>query len=346
MKGRVEPSYTGAMFPMKQVVPVLVVGFLCACSSAPSDSPAEGAGGPASEGDPEEMIVARVNGQPVYRGSYQHSLTILRDRLGGRQNSVEEYLNARFSALDGLVANELLYQDAEREGVTVSESELYGELERIGRDKGGVEAFIALMNSFGLTREQAIESVRKRLAVDRYIDETITRHIQADEQEVRAYYDSNLERFREPLRVRVSQIQINCGRNAPADHVEDRRRRAGEILEMIRAGGAFETIAREFSEDRSAALDGDIGIVKKGTTYPELEQAAFALEAGEVSDIVRTDAGFHIIRVTQRSGGAVPGYEAVKDACRRALLDDKKNAQVRAAIDRLRAAADVESYID
>lgn len=334
------------MFPMKTIPILLAAGLLLGCSPGTGEVPEETASAQPASDDQEAAIVARVNGRPVYRGSYQHSLTVLRDRLGGRQNSVEAYLNAKFDVLDSLVSNELLYQEAERAGVTVSESELYGELERIGKDKGGVDAFIAFMGTFGLTREQAVESVRRRLAVDRYIDETITRHIEVEEDEIRAYYDENLDRFREPLSVRVSQILIRCGRNAPPDRVEDRSRRAKEILEQIRGGGVFAAMAREFSEDRSAALDGDIGFVSKGSSYPEIEAAAFELEVGEVSDVIRTDAGFHILKATERRGGSAPDYETVKDACRRGVVNSKRSAQVRAVIDRLTSTADIESYLN
>jgi peptidyl-prolyl cis-trans isomerase C len=335
------------MIPIKVGLSVLAAVVLVACSSAPHENPAAGAeSGQELPDDREAPIVAKVNGEPVLRGSYQHSLTILRDRLAARENSVEEYLNAKFDVFDGLVANELLYQESKRQGVTVSESELYGELERIGKDKGGVDGFVQWMGSFGLTRDQAIESVRKRLAVDRYIDETIARHIQADEQEMRDYYEDNQDRLSEPLRVRVSQILIRCGKKAPPEQVENRRRRAQEILDNIRGGGIYTALAREFSEDRSAALDGDIGFITKGSAFPELEAAAFDLEAGEVAELVRTEAGFHIIMVTERSGGTVPDYEAVKEACRRMVVNGKRNALVRAAIDRLRETADVESYLN
>lgn len=331
---------------MKAFLLVLASGLFLSCSSVPSDVP-EQAGTPQAGSEvPEEFIVARVNGRPVYRGSYQHSLTVMRDRLSRRPNSVEDYINAKFDALDGLISNELLYQEAEREGVTVSESQLYGELERIGKAKGGADAFIAFMGTFGLPREEAIESVRKRLAVDRYIEETITRHIEADEEEIRAFYDENLDRFRSPLSVRISQVLIRCGRNAPAEHVEDRRSRAEELLGKIRNGTALATIARDFSEDRSSALDGDIGFVSKNTSYPELEAAAFELEVGEVSDVIRTDAGFHILEATERRGGEAPDFEAVEDACRRGVINRKRSAQVRALIDRLKETANIESYLN
>lgn len=134
--------------------------------------------------------------------------------------------------------------------------------------------------------------------------------INVSDDEARAYYEANQNQFAEPT-VRASHILV------------DSEKAANEFLEAIKAGGSFETIAKEASSCPSSERGGDLGEFGRGQMVPEFEQAAFALQPGEVSDVVKTQFGYHIIKLTDRND-SVP-FEGVKDQIVQYLSSTKQN---------------------
>jgi len=329
---------------------------MLACSAAPTDSSA-GSTAPSDSASsastaPEEHlspVVAHVNGRPLYRAFYEQSLSYIRNRLpaGQSESTVERYLRAPDDAFDRLVDDELIYQQAQTEGLVAPPDEVARELDRISEPAGGLEAFFAAMRAQGLGRLEAEEGIRKRLTIDKYIKTRLSPlAATATDEEMLNFYNKHINRFTPELWVKLYHILIRCPRDAEATVVNKSRERVNKILANIRAGESFEGMARDFSEDSSAHLGGSLGFVKKGATWPEVDAIAFSIAPGLVSDPVRTDAGFHILRVTERRGGVPDSFESVKETCRKAVLTAKQSEAIQQLTDRLRASAKIVSYIE
>ena len=128
--------------------------------------------------------------------------------------------------------------------------------------------------------------------------ERFVKDVPVSREEVEDYYRVNRERFREPERVRIRQILIKVKPDAPPERVKEARRRMERILERLKNGESFEKLAKKYSEDPvSAKKGGDLGYFKRGELIRTLENEAFRLKKGEISRIIRTDYGFHIIKV-------------------------------------------------
>ncbi len=334
------------------VAAVLAAVSVLACSTTPTPP---GGAAASTQGAPAEVegaaadgrIVARVNGTPLYRGFYDQILQYRREALQKRKggDSVEAYLNARFDALESLVNDELIYQHARSRGMIATDRELQGEMERLARAAKGEAALLRSFQALGIDRDLAFEGIRKRLTVDKFIEQELAAGLEITDAQLIAYYNEHIDRFTPELWVKVSHILIRCERSAPADEVEEALSRATRILANIRSGQAFERLAREFSEDRSAALGGSIGLIKRGATYAEFEAVAFTLQPGEVSEPVRTDVGFHLIRVSERRGGVPKRFEDAREDCRLGVLSRQKATLIRGLVDRLRPQATIETYL-
>ncbi len=144
-------------------------------------------------------------------------------------------------------------------------------------------------------------------------------------EEVRAAYERRLEDFSTPERVQASHILIRVEENAPEADVEAARASAEAARQRVTGPDAedFAEVAREVSEGPTAPNGGDLGLFGRGQMVEPFEEAAFALQPGEVSEVVRTPFGFHVIKVVEREDAAVTPFEEVRDELRRTLAEDR-----------------------
>lgn len=151
---------------------------------------------------------------------------------------------------------------------------------------------------------------------------TVEDEVKISPEELREYYNEQIDRFRTPEEIKVRHILIRTPAPGPDGKVdeqelEEARKKAEEVLAKVRAGGDFAQLAREYSDDPgSAQKGGDLGWVGRGRTVPAFEQAAFALSKGQVSDLVKTTYGFHIIKVEDKREAKVRPLEEVADQLR------------------------------
>ena len=160
-------------------------------------------------------VVAEVNGRKIYRAFYERSLSFMRDNLktGKEDSSVEMYVNARADALERLVDDELIYQQAELENLGATESEIRDVYNKMVGVEGGEAQLLRKLSAERITRWEAIEAIRKKLAVDRFVRERVTPLQNVSEDEVVLYYNQNLARFTPDLWIKLFHILTRC----PAD---------------------------------------------------------------------------------------------------------------------------------
>ncbi len=138
--------------------------------------------------------------------------------------------------------------------------------------------------------------------------------IEVNENELRGYYDEHSNSYSKPEQRRASHILIPVDADADDTAVAEARAKAEELVKRIRAGESFADLAKKYSGDPGSAREGgDLGLFGKGTMEPAFETAAFAMTQGEISEPVRTDFGFHIIKVTEIKPGITPGFEDIRD---------------------------------
>lgn len=160
--------------------------------------------------------------------------------------------------------------------------------------------------------------------------------------EIQVYYQDHADEFREEEQACASHIlvKVAAAPGAGEGHPDDKaRRRALSALEQARAGAEFGALARKVSEDAgSASQGGDLGCFPRGRMVPEFDNVAFSLEPGEVSDLVKTSFGYHVIKLNSRREETLPALSQVKDRVRQILVSQKASALVADKVQAISAA--------
>lgn len=166
--------------------------------------------------------------------------------------------------------------------------------------------------------------------------EAIANRIQPEEQELKAFYEEQGGAFVTEEQRRASHILVQVPEGADEKTGTAAREKAEKLLQRIRAGESFENLAKEFSDDQVSAKDGgDLGLFGKGVMVPEFEQAAFAMQKDEVSDLVKSPFGFHIIKLTDIKPGSKKSFEEARPELVKQLRDKKAEEEYYAQVDRL-----------
>lgn len=167
--------------------------------------------------------------------------------------------------------------------------------------------------------------------------EQIHSQVVPKETELRNYYNAHLDQYRVENRVRVRHILFKTFGKTEAE-IEEVHKKAEQVLRRARRGEDFAKLAREFSEDTTAQNGGDLGWILRGQTVPEFEQTAFTLPVGSISDLVRTQYGFHILKVEERETARTKSFEEVRDSIAATLREQQTQRRVEELAEKLAAA--------
>lgn len=252
-------------------------------------------------------IAAVVGDEIILESEVDEELYLYQMRAGGRVPE-SDVAALRTEILKEMVNETLLVAMARRDSIALEEGEVDAELDRridaIRDQHGSQEAFDSALAAEGLTvdelRDAYRDDIERRLLAEKAVRQEVHSKIDVTWREVEDYYDEHAEEVaRVPEAYEVAGILV-----APKVTEEAKREaieRMTRVRERLLAGDSFEELAREFSDDASAQKGGDLGTFGRGVMVPEFEEAAFSLEPGEVSGIVPTRFGFHIIQVLEKN---------------------------------------------
>ncbi len=182
--------------------------------------------------------------------------------------------------------------------------------------------------------QKQLDDTKKEILIKAYLKKEIEDTVKVSDDDAKKYYDANKDKFKEPEKIKVSHILV------------DNEADAKDILAKLKAGADFAALAKEKSKDPSKDKGGELGYLSKGQTIPEFEQVAFALQPGQISDVVKTQFGYHIIKVTEKEPEKAIAYDDVKDRLKQMLLADKQKERFEALLKDLRDKNKVTVYKD
>ena len=159
------------------------------------------------------------------------------------------------------------------------------------------------------------------------------------EREVRRYYKKNTESYVTPPQIKARHILLKLPPDSPEETLTEKQQQLEKLLTQIRSGKSFEELAREHSEDGTAADGGDLGWFKPGEMVPAFETAAFALAAGEVSDIVQSPFGLHLIKVDELKEEITKSLDEARDEITGILAESRAQKRIDEDLDRLSGLA-------
>ena len=316
-------------------------------AAGPSAAAVPAATAPESASQPElPEVVARVNGTAILRAELERAVRSAEIQAGqvvpaSLRGAVYERV------LDRLIVFHLLLQESETRELAVDEADVDAEIDRIRDGFPSVEAFEARLVDWGTTLEELRTERRRDMLIATLIDADVTPRVAVGDEAARAFYDQHPDQFAEAEALQASHILIESAPDAdPADR--DAARGQAETIrrQALAAGSDFASLAREHSDDGATAPGGgDLGFVPRGQTVPSFEEALFALDPGQISEVTESQFGFHVIRAGDRREARVIPFEEAGGGIRRMLVAQARQALTGEFIARLRADGEIETYL-
>ncbi len=305
--------------------------------------PAIGADSPKSE----EGKVATVNGVDISRKDYNREVQLYKDRMARNGQSLNEQQIKIIGnqILDRMIETELLYQESRKQGVRIASDEIEAQLGKIKERFSNEQEYKAAISQMNLTEDGVRAQIEKGLAINQLVKTRIADNIKIEEEESRKFYDANPDLFKQPEEVKASHILVKVEQDAEAQKKSAAGAKIEQIQQRLKKGEDFAVLAREASEGPSAPNGGDLGYFKRGTMVKPFEDAAFALEVNQVSDVVETQFGYHLIKVYDKKPEKVLAYAEVKGQLEQHLKQQKIKVEVDTYLDGLKKGAQIEKSI-
>jgi len=276
-------------------------------------------------------VVATINGEVVYAGELNREITAIARQYGIDLNSAEgRKQQAEISriVLDQIIEQRLILQEARRRNALATEEQVDAALADIKKNFPSDAEFQFALDQRGLTLTDLRNRLRTNLTVQNL--QALVSQATVGAAEIQKYYDQNRREFDRPEQVRVRHILVETEAEARF------------VLARLARGEKFEELARQLSKDPgSKDQSGDLGFVARGQLVPEFEEAAFGLQPGQTSGVVKTQYGYHVIRGIARQPGKPSTLDEVRDQIRRQLLAKKQEADFAAWLKQVKQTAKI-----
>ena len=289
-----------------------------------------------------ERIVAVVNNEIITLTELNKEAEPFIERIektykGSEKDRVIE--ETRKTVLNRMVDTILVKQEAKRLNIVVKDSDVTNMInEMLKSRKMTMEQFKVMLAKDGLSLESYMEEAKDHLVRGRLANREIRSKVMVTEQEIGEYYKQHREEYEGREQVKLRQIVILCPTTAPLEKKREARAEIESIMARLKAGEKFEVLAAKYSPQ----LGGEMGFVEKGAMLQPVEDAAFKLKVGEVSDIVESPAGFHIIQLLDRRGAGIKSLQSVREEILNKLTLEKSEKKFEEWMTDLRKKSHIE----
>lgn len=289
-------------------------------------------------------VIARVNGQEVKKEDFDRIIRTMEQRAGqpippDRRDEIMR------GAVDQLVVYTLLSQESRNRGIKVEETEIDAKMAELKKQFPTQDAFDKALKERGMTLDSLRRDARVDLSVTKLMEAETGALPGPSDLEAKDFYDKNPERFQQKESARASHILVRVDEKADAAAKKKARAEIDSVLKQVKAGGDFAKLAQEHSQDGSASQGGDLNYFDKGQMVPAFDKVAFELKPGQVSDVVTTQFGYHIIKVVDHKPGRTVPFEESSQQIKQFLGDQKKQQHSDAFIAGLKKKSKIEVLI-
>jgi peptidyl-prolyl cis-trans isomerase C len=258
---------------------------------------------------------------------------------------IEQYkTQIRQQALERMVVEKLLDQEVKQINLQVADEEVMKKIEEMAAQQSpplSMEDFKALIEAYGQSLEEVKERIRKGSSYQKIVEAQFEGKISITEEDAKKFYDENPKEFETPEQVRASHILIAIKPTDSNDVKAEAKQKIEQLLKQVQDDADFAQLAKENSTCPSSEKGGDLGFFGKGQMVPAFEKVAFELKPGQVSDVVETRFGYHIIKVADRKDASTKSFEEEKDGIINNLENKKKGEIAKQYIESLKAQAKI-----
>lgn len=301
----------------------------------------------AGENQGPQTKVAAVNGVVITQNDFDKEVKEIQHRFTsmGRPVNSEQMQALKSDVLESLIDRELLFQESKNNGIKIEEAEINTKLDSIKKQFPSDEDFKKALGRMDIAEADLTSQIRRDLAVNQLIAKQLADKITVPEKDIKSFYDDNPKAFIKPEQIKASHILIKVDSQAEESKKTEARKKIEDIQDKIKKGGDFAALAKESSQCPSSAGGGDLGFFGRGQMAKPFEDAAFALAPGEVSSIVETSFGYHIIKLTDKKPGETIAYKDAKEKIQQYLKQMKLQEQLGTYTEELEKKGKVERFM-
>ena len=235
------------------------------------------------------------------------------------------------ATLDTLISDKIIELESKKQNIQVKDEEIQKELDTLYAQYGGEDALKEQLKASG----SSIDAVKKDVVTYLETRKLIEPTIKITDKEISAYFEQNKDQFAQEEQVEASHILVKD------------KATAEEVLKKLNNGGDFAKLAKEYSTDTSNANNGgSLGYFGKGQMVPEFEDVAFKLKVNEISEPVKTEYGYHIIKVTGKKEAKTPNLEDNKATIKEQLLTEKLQTEYPTWLEKKKAEYKITNTLD
>ena len=277
--------------------------------------------------------VAKVGDAVITRAELQQAMKVLASQQGG-EIPAEAMKQLEPNTLEQLIAAEVLYQAASKQEMKDLDKQVDF---RIAQGKGkftSMTEYEAALKASGMTEADLIKLVRKDVVINNFVEKEVVSKVSVSDADAKKFYDENSAQFKKDAQVKASHILIGVEPSASADEKKKAKEKAESVLKDIKAGKDFAELAKASSTCPSKEQGGDLGFFGKGQMVKPFEDAAFGLKKDEVSGVVETQFGYHVIKLTDKKEAETVPFDEVKEK----IVNFLKNQKIQKGVQELVAA--------
>jgi len=290
--------------------------------------------------------VASVNGVAISQNDFDKEFSRYERQMAmmGQASDPAQVGELKKKVLDGLIGREVLKQECQKVGIKVSDAEVDERVAALKKRFPSEKDFTDTLVKMALTEPELKSQFTQDMAIKKLIEQEVAGKVTVSDAETKTYYDSNPDLFKTAETVRASHILIKVDPKAGDADKTKAREKVAAVQTRIQKGEDFAVVAKEVSECPSGANGGDLDYFQRGQMVGPFEEAAFKLKPGEVSDIVESQFGYHLIKVADKKPAETKTYDQVKDELGQYLKQQKVNQQLAQYVDQLKSKDTIETF--
>ena len=287
----------------------------------------------------------KVNGQVIPEEAVQFEferLVRFYTEHGWSQDQIKEKLPELVEqAQNQALGAKLLLDEAARLDISVSEEEVDKQIEGVVEQVGGHEAFVRALEAQKTTEARFREQMRQGKRVDKLVAQATAGVAEPTEADIENYFAEHKAEFAKGDRVLAQHILITPDGDTPLAQ-QEARDKINAILERVRDGKSFSDEAAAHSMCPSGQDGGSLGWFGRGMMVPEFDNAVFAMNVGDISDVIETQFGYHIIQKTDHETGGDVSFDDVREQIRDLIRHARRGAAMTSYVEELKAKAQIE----
>ncbi len=300
----------------------------------------------AGRADVVDRVVAVVGNDVITLYELDNIVKTYIERMGkslGPEDHNRVVEETRKVVLNRMIDDLIIEQQAKKAGIVIKEEDVMASIsDLLARRNTKLEEFKEALVKEGSSFEEFKEETKKHLMKMRLAQREVRSRIAVSDEEIGEYYSKHRNAYEGKESIRLKQILIAIPNGADAETKKKLRARAEEILKKLKEGEPFELMASRFSKGPEAQAGGDLGFVEKGAMLPSVEEAAFKLKEGELSEVVESPLGFHILKVVDRRGKGTKPLAVVREEIQNEITNEKMEKKLQEWVQELRKKSFVE----